>query len=96
MQNFFYRVGKGESIYSIAEKFDIPALLIINENNLKKEISAGDLIVLTKHSGITYTVELNDTLSSIAKKFHISQNQIENDNGIDYVFYGLKIFLKTT
>ena len=85
MQNFFYRVGKGETVFSVAEKFDIPTLSIINENNLKKEFDCGDLLVIV--------IVGNDQLVSIAKRFCTSESQIMLDNGIDYVFYGLKIIL---
>ena len=93
MQNFFYRVGKGETVFSVAEKFDIPTLSIINENNLKKELDCGDLLVLNKTPCKVYTVQPTDTLVSIAKRFCTSESQIMLDNGIDYVFYGLKIIL---
>ena len=46
MKKFFYRVGKGEDVTSVAEKFSIPVTVVVSDNMLKGEISEGDILVL--------------------------------------------------
>ena len=43
--------------------------------------------------GKIYTAEPFDTLESVAEKFGVPPERIERANGVDYVFYGLKIII---
>ncbi len=93
MENFFYRVGKGETVFSLAQKFHIPQTLIVNENNLKRELQDGDLLLLPRPSGRLYTVQPNDTLEIVSEKFNLPKDKISSVNKVDYLFYGLQLIM---
>ncbi len=94
MENFFYRVGESETLNSVCEKFNLPQTLVISENNLRRELEAGDLLVLSKlDGGIFYRVKPTDTLASLSKKFGVPERKILQDNDVDYIFYGLNIVI---
>lgn len=79
-----YIVKSGDSLYSIAKKFNTTVNDIIKANNL---ISTSLVInqVLTipnSNNKIIYTVEKGDSLYSIAKKFNTTVANIINDNNL--------------
>ena len=43
MEKFFYRVNQGETVQSVAKKFNLSPISIIKDNYLKDEIQAGDV-----------------------------------------------------
>lgn len=91
MKKIFYRVLKNDGVLSIANKFNMPVSLLIAKNNLKKEVEAGDMLYIESEKDALYTVKPSDTLSSLSEKFNVSQSQILLENGLPYLFYGLKI-----
>lgn len=93
MKKFFYRVKDGDTVLSLSQRFSLPPLKLIALNNLKKEIEQGDLLIIEYPKGRVYTVSLTDTVNSISEKFNVSPKKILTDNGVPYVFYGLKIFV---
>ena len=66
MKKFFYRVIEGDSIISICQKFKCSVGTLIYNNNLKKEISAGDILLIEKCDNL-YLVKPTDTIKSLAK-----------------------------
>ena len=89
MKKFFYRVQSSDSIISVSKKFNVPTYLLISENNLKCEISAGDILFISPCER-TYHVQPLDTLEDIADKLLISKEKLCFLNGgITHVFYGL-------
>lgn len=93
MKKFFYRVGKGETVISLAAKFNVPPIAIINANDLCGEVSEGDVLFIEETGGKIYTVQPFDTLITVAEKFNASPEEIARVNGVDYLFYGLKIII---
>ena len=91
MKNFLYRVQDGDTVFSVSEKFNIPPCLIIKENNLNCELQAGDMLVIPEFYGKVYTVGIFENIEDIAERFSTSPEKILRDNGVSYVFYGLKI-----
>ena len=82
----FYQVVKGDTLYSIANKYNISVNELKTINNLTNNILAvGQL--LNVPSGLSlvnsYVVEKGDTLYSIAKKFDISVNKLKEYNGLE-------------
>lgn len=90
-----YVVEKGDSLYSIGNKFGISVLDLMNYNNLTSTtLRIGQVLKLTPSSedigsvgDITvipvyqnYTVKKGDSLYTIAKKFDTTVDQIKNDN----------------
>lgn len=91
MKKFFYRVGQGETVLSLSQKFSIPVCILIKDNALKEEILAGDLLLIKQEQGKTYMVKPTDTLESVCNKFCINENELLEKNGVSYIFYGLNL-----
>lgn len=89
MEKFFYRAQTGDSVLTLSRKFSIPLCCLINDNNLKNEITQGDLLFINRQNFAFYTVKPLETADNIAKKFNISKEKLLKDNAVDYVFYGL-------
>jgi len=82
-----YTVKKGDSLYSIANKYgttvnDIKSLNNLSSNNL----SIGQVLILPgivdENTVNTYTVKAGDTLYSIANKYNLSVNELKEINNL--------------
>ena len=93
MKNFFYRVSDGETILSISQKIGVPVHLIIKTNNLKQEVSEGDLLYIEKQDGTLYKVQPFDTAQLVAEKFGVDKTALLEKNGVNYLFYCLTIII---
>ncbi|MBQ6728013.1 MAG: LysM peptidoglycan-binding domain-containing protein [Clostridia bacterium] len=93
MEKFFYRVVEGDSIAALSSRFNIPQTVIIKCNNLSREISEGDVVVIRALTGKTYRVQPFDTLESVAERFNVSAETLAQVNGVDYLFYGLTLVI---
>ena len=91
MDKFFYRVNDGDSVFSVAERFNVPTSLIIKQNNLMQDIEAGDLLYIESEPCTLYKVKPNDTAKSLSEKFGVSEEELLSKNGVPYIFYGIKI-----
>ena len=91
MKKIFYRVNDGETLFSVCEKVGVPPVAVIKENNLKSEISSGDLLYIEKTDCYIYKVTPYDTIKSISQKFGVSESEILQKNGVPYIFFGLSI-----
>lgn len=95
--NAVYIVQKGDSIYSIADYFGVSVSTIMTYNH--KDIitvHVGDVLQIPPISGILYTVQKNDNLSDIAKKYNVNEEDVSLYNGIfssDDLAVGDEIFL---
>ena len=84
-----YTVQKGDTLYSIALKYNIPVDEIKRLNNLANNtISIGQVLRLPKKDNNEnkndnlYTVQIGDTLYSIANKFNIAVNELIDANNL--------------
>ena len=81
-----YTVTKGDTLYSIARKFNTTVNELINLNNLSStNLFIGQEIKLPINEQSdydTYTVSEEDSLYSIANKFNISVNDLIDFNGL--------------
>lgn len=78
-----YTVVKGDSLYSIAKKFNTSVSEIVSINNLTSNtLNIGQVLKIPGTSSNTYTVKIGDTLYSIARKFNVSVDSIKNKNGL--------------
>ena len=83
--NITYTVQKGDSLYSIANKYNTTINEIKSLNNLtSNNLSIGQqLRIPTNASGnITYTVQKGDNLYSIARKYNTTVNEIKRKNNL--------------
>ena len=78
-----YIVKKGDSLYSIAKKYNTSTSKLISLNNLKNSnLSIGQIlkIPIDNSSNITYTVKKGDSLYSISKIFNTTVDSIIKKN----------------
>lgn len=85
-----YAVKSGDSLYSIARKYNVTVNDLINYNNLKSNVlSIGQQIRIpssTTNVGETssniYTVKSGDSLYSIARKYNVTVNDLMKYNNL--------------
>lgn len=90
-----YEVKKGDSLYSIASKYDTTVDEIKRENNLSSNsLQIGQRLTIPCHTNqnsnsndsmsniVVYTVKNGDTLYSIATKFDTTVDKIKADNNL--------------
>lgn len=80
-----YVVQEGESLGSIADRFDISVetLLWANQVDDPNSIHVGDELVVLPVSGALYTVKKGDNINTIAEVSGVSAAEILMANGID-------------
>lgn len=93
-----YTVKKGDTLYSIAKKYNLSVDILLKDNNLNSpNLSVGQVLKIrtgtttilecfeedTKvDDSIIYTVKKGDSLWSIAKKYNTSVNTIKSKNNL--------------
>lgn len=80
-----YTVQKGDSLYSIAKKYNTTIDAIKNLNNLTTNILSIDQVLLIPTSTnleTTYTVQRGDSLYSIAKKYDTTVDRLKQLNNL--------------
>ncbi len=79
-----YIVKKGDSLWSIANKYDTTVDKIKEINNLSSSnLSIGQsLVIFSTSNYITYTVKKGDSLWSIANKYNTTVNNIKKLNSL--------------
>ncbi len=80
----------GDSVISVCQKFNCSMGGLIFNNNLKKEILAGDILLIEKCDNI-YFVKPTDTLCRLAKRFNKTEQEILEKNHLSYLFCGVYI-----
>ncbi len=79
-----YTVSKGDTLYSIAKKFDKGVDEIKKINNLTSNmISIGDKLIIPEEEIMTYVVKAGDTLYGIANKFGKTVDELKKLNNLD-------------
>ena len=88
-----YVVKKGDSLWSIANKYNVPVDDLISYNNLTSlSIQIGQQLMIppTNNNGsgngtskdIIYTIQRGDSLWSIARKYNVSVNDLVSSNNL--------------
>ncbi len=93
MKKILYRVQRGDTLFSVCEKFGVSPLVTAEENVLDGEITEGDMLVLSEKEEL-YSVKPLDTFASISSKFGITEERLRKMNNVPYLFYGLTIRIK--
>ena len=80
----YYTVQKGDTLYSISRRFNVPINKLIEINNLDTDILyIGQKIYLEKNTEYdTYTVIKGDSLWSISRKYNIRVNDLIELNNL--------------
>lgn len=76
----FITVQKGDTLYSIVNRYDVTPYKLISENNLKVpfELSEGQLLKVVPRN--IHIVRLGDSLFSISKQYSVNQFEIAQLN----------------
>ena len=81
-----YTVKKGDSLYTIANKYNTSVSAITNLNNLtSNNLTIGQILKIpqsTTENTKTYIVQKGDSLYSIAKKFNTTVDSIKRKNNL--------------
>ena len=78
-----YIVTKGDTLYSVAKKFDTTIDEIKKLNNLDNNmLSVGQKLLIPIYEDTTYMVTNGDTLYSIARKFNTTVDEIKRLNNL--------------
>jgi len=92
-----YTVTLGDTLYSIAKKFDTTVDKLKSDNNLVSNmLSIGQKLIIPFDKKMTYSVKQGDTLYSIAKKFNVSVDELKKLNNLvsDALSVGKLLILK--
>ena len=89
-----YRVQSGETLESICKKLKVDENYICSFNDFdKNRIEHGDVLFVPKTKCICHIVKPTETLSSIAKQYNISVEELKQKNNIEVLFVGQKLFI---
>lgn len=80
----YYEVRPGDTVSSIAQRFNISINTILWANNLtaRSLIRPGNRLTILPYSGVLYTVKSGDTLSRIASLYSIDMDKIATANNL--------------
>ena len=78
-----YTVDSGDTLYSIAKKFNTTVPKLKEANNLVSNmLSIGQKLIIPLIEDTTYVVKKGDTLYSIARKFNITVDELKKLNNM--------------
>ncbi len=92
-----YIVSPGDTLYSIAKKFDTTVDNLKKANNLTNNmLSVGQKLIIPLVEDTTYVVSAGDTLYSIARKFNTTVDELRRLNNLtnDVLSIGQILILK--
>lgn len=87
MNDNIYTVKVGDTLYSIAKRYNIPVMDLINANNINDNIIVvGQELIIPSDNNVDsnniYIVEAGDTLYSIARKYNTTIKDIMDKNNL--------------
>ena len=98
-----YTVQKGDTLYSISQKFKIPVNKLKEINNLDSNtILPGQILIITENINppqpTTYKVQKGDTLYSISQKFNTTVDEIKRLNNItsNNIYINQELYIPTS
>ena len=79
-----YRVHAGDTLTGIANQFDVSMMTLWWANKLtsKDALHIGQVLVIPPVNGLVVTVTPDDTLESLATKYHVDQSRIIKTNNL--------------
>lgn len=96
LEDMEYVIKKGDTISDLSKEYKIKTDYIY-ANNIDKNLRVlqiGKKINIPTESGIFYLVKKGDTFDGVSKRFEVDVKTIKEDNEIDRLLVGTKIFLR--
>lgn len=85
-QDFFeiYKIDKGDSLYSIAKRYNINPMLLSALNGLNNDdyIYPNQELLIPKSDYSYYITKEGDTIDLVSEKFNTNKNELMNSNTI--------------
>lgn len=80
-----YEVSSGDSIISIASNFGISPQTIMMENKLDEstKLRPGQKLTILPTTGVTHTIQNNETIETIASKYKVNEEDILDLNDLE-------------
>jgi murein DD-endopeptidase MepM/ murein hydrolase activator NlpD len=80
-----YVVKKGDSLFSIAKRFNVSIDTLISTNQMKDAsiLQIGTVLKVPNMNGIYYRVKKGDSLSSITSRYGVEMNKLVDVNELD-------------
>ncbi len=92
-----HRVGPGDSLLAIAERYRVSVDALISFNNIRRarSLQAGAELQVPNADGLAYTVRRGDSLRGIADRYGVSLESLLDWNGIesDVIHAGQSLFI---
>lgn len=91
-----YEVKKGDTIYGLANKYNLDYNQLLKLNGLNKDdyIYPGEKINVPYQNVKFYITSSNDTISSVSKYFNVSPNELITSNEEIYLMPDQIIYMK--
>ena len=96
LENMDYVIKKGDTISDLSKEYKIKTDYIY-ANNIDKNLRVlqiGKKINIPTEPGIFYSIKKGDTFEGLSKRFEVDVKTIKEDNEIDRLLVGAKIFLR--
>lgn len=96
LENMEYVIKKGDTISDLSKEYKIKTDYIY-ANNIDKNLRVlqiGKKINIPTEPGIFYSIKKGDTFEGLSKRFEVDVKTIKEDNEIDRLLIGAKIFLR--
>lgn len=85
----FYQVQRGQSVYEIADAFQVSPFKLAQENGLKQPIYAGQILRIPAEMGNAYTAQAGEEKNLLCG----SERRYFTQNGTHLLYPGMKIRL---
>ncbi|MGL4971274.1 MAG: LysM peptidoglycan-binding domain-containing M23 family metallopeptidase [Cetobacterium sp.] len=96
LEDIEYIIKKGDTISDLSKEYKIKSDYIY-ANNVDKNLrilQIGKKINIPTEQGIFYSIKKGDTFEALSKRFEVDVKTIKEDNNVDRLLIGTKIFLR--
>lgn len=87
-----YLFEKGDTLKSVAEKFNTTEHVIVSDNNLTAPPVAGQAVYITVFKKVIVT-GVEDDILSICKNYGVSESEIYRLNKINYLYPFMRLII---